>query len=101
VHVGGLKVCFCRFFFQSLFNVHVGELQSEGDIGRVEVGHFLVDIEGLYYLVLLGIVVGGKLVAFEGVAGEPLLCIEVCKGEVDLDLLGIYVEDLFVERYCL
>jgi len=38
--------------------------------------------------------VGDLFVALEGVPGETLVGVHIAKGEMDLDLFGIDVEDL-------
>jgi len=42
-------------------------------------------------------VIGDDLVAFEGVAREAFLGVQVAEGEVDFYFLGVYIKGLFIE----
>ena len=81
----------------ALLGVHIRELEPEGDVGGVQIGHLLVDAEGLLRFLVDGVVIGDDLVAFEGVAGQALFGVEVGKRKVGFDLFGIDIEDFFIE----
>ncbi len=97
MHFRRSKIGLARFGGHVLFCIHVSELDAERDVGGVQIGHLLVDAEGLCRIFLLRIVVGGDFIAFQSVTGESFFRVQVAEGEVDFDLLGVNVEDFFVE----
>ncbi len=76
----------------------IGEANRHLDVVRVHGGHLPVDGDSLARLVLFQVVVGENLVLRAGLRHESLFVVEIGERSVDVELRGIQLVDLLVDR---
>jgi hypothetical protein len=95
--VGGALELGERLTAHLLAGIELGELEAAGDVLRIQIHHLLQGGEGGLGVTLALVVGDHHLEEGHGLGHEPEVLVQLGELDVDLDQIGVELEDLLVE----